>query len=162
MTDRTRIVTWDDPMIPAQRATEMRGIDFLRTIIAGDIPAPPIAHLLGMRLVEVEEGRAVFTIEPGEYLYNPIGTVHGGVACTLLDSALGCAVQSTLDAGVGYTTVELHTNMLRPVTVETGLLRAEAEVIHVGRRLATAQGKLVDAQGKIYAHATTTCMILAP
>src|SRR5690606_13789555 len=105
MTDRTRIVTWDDPMIPARRATEMRGIDFLRTIIAGDIPAPPIAHLLGMRLVEVEEGRAVFTVEPGEHLYNPIGTVHGGVACTLLDSALGCAVQSTLDAGVGYTTI---------------------------------------------------------
>jgi uncharacterized protein (TIGR00369 family) len=109
--------------------------------------------------VEVEEGRVVFEVEPAEYHYNPIGAVHGGLACTLADSAMGCAVHSTLPAGVGYTTVEIKTNLLRPISVRTGTLRCEGTTIHVGGRIATAEARLTDAAGKLYAHATTTCMI---
>jgi uncharacterized protein (TIGR00369 family) len=110
-------------------------------------------------LAELEEGRAVFTVEPAEYHYNPIGVVHGGLAATLLDSAMGCAVHSTLPAGAGYTTLEVKVNFVRPLTAETGEVRCEAEVIHVGGRTATAEGKVLDASGKLYAHATTTCII---
>jgi uncharacterized protein (TIGR00369 family) len=101
----------------------------------------------------------VFEFEPAEFHYNPIGVVHGAMAGMLLDSTMGCSVQSTLPAGVGYTTLEFKVNMVRPVTLKTGLMRAEGRVIHVGTRVATAEGKLIDAAGKIYAHATTTCLI---
>ena len=107
----------------------------------------------------MREGRAVFECTPSEYHYNPIGVVHGGLAATLLDSALGCAVHSTLAAGAGYSTVELHVNLVRPITMQTGRMRCEAEIVHVGRSMATAQGRLTDAAGKLYAHGTTTCMI---
>jgi len=160
--NRTRTITWDDPLITAGKAQTMRGLDFLQAMINGEIPAPPIAHLLGMALVEVAHGRAVFTTTTAEFIYNPIGVVHGGIAMTMLDSATGCAVQTTLDAGVGYTTVDGHTNLIRPITVETPMLRAEAEVIHVGRRVATAQARLVDVNGKLYAHCISTCAILTP
>jgi uncharacterized protein (TIGR00369 family) len=108
----------------------------------------------------VEPGRAVFAIEPMEYHYNPIGSVHGGVACTLLDSAMGCAVHTTLPAGVGYTTAELKVNLVRAITSATGLLEAEGKVIHRGNRLATAEGFLRDMDGRLYAHGTSTCVIL--
>jgi len=160
--DRTRTVTWQDPMISAEQARTMRGLDFLQAMINGEIPRPPLAYLLGMTLIEVAHGRAVFTITPAEYLYNPIGLVHGGIAMTLLDSATGCAVQTTLDAGVGYSTVTGSTNLIRPITKDTGLLRAEAEIINVGRRIATAEGRIVDAAGKLYAHGVSTCAILTP
>ncbi len=160
--NRTRTITWDDPLVTAGKAQTMRGLDFLQAMIDGEIPAPPIAHLLGMSLIEVAHGRAVFTIAPAEYLYNPIGVVHGGIAMTILDSATGCAVQTTLEAGVAYTTVDGHTNLIRPVTKDTSLLRAEAEVIHVGRRVATAQARLIDEAGKLYAHCISTCAILTP
>ena len=159
---RTRTVTWEDPLIGAAAAPTMAGIDFLRAMAAGEVPPPPIAVLLGMDIAEVEEGRIVFTVEPSEYHYNPIGTVHGGVASTLLDSAMGCAVQSMLPAGTGYTTVELRVNFVRALTTATGLVRCEAEVIHVGGRIATAQARLVDRDGTLYCHATTTCMIFRP
>lgn len=126
----------------------------------GDIPPPPIAALMGFGIAEVSEGRVVFTCTPAEYHYNPIGSVHGGLAATLLDSALGCVVQSMLPAGVAYTTAELHINYVRAITTQTGPMRCEAEIIHSGRRLATAQGRLIDAQGKLYAHGTTTCLVL--
>ena len=159
---RTHIITWDDPMIGANAARTLPGLDYLLALMRGDYPAPPISVLMGMRLIEVENGRAVFAVTPAEYLYNPIGTVHGGFACTLLDSALGCAVHSTLAAGTGYMTIELHTHFIRPITKETGEMRAIGEIIHSGRRLATAQARLIDAEGKLYAHGTTSCMIFTP
>jgi uncharacterized protein (TIGR00369 family) len=117
---------------------------------------------MNFRIAELSEGHAVFVVEPAEYHYNPIGVVHGGVAATLLDSAMGCAVHSTLPAGVGYTTLEIKVNYIRAMSSETGLVRCEANVIHVGDRTATAEGKIVDEKGKLYAHGTTTCIIFRP
>ena len=139
----------------------MSGIEFLRAIRDGRLPSPPIAELLGFKLVEVEPGHAVFEVTPGEQHYNPIGVVHGGLAMTLLDSAMGCCVQTHMPAGGGYTTLEAKTNLTRSITSNTGKLRAIGKVVHVGRRMATAEGRLVDADGKLYAHATTTCMVLS-
>ena len=159
---RTLTVTWDDPMITASTGRGQSGLAFLQRMMQGEIPPPPIAMLIGFRLSEVSEGKAVFTCTPGEQHYNPIGVVHEGLASILLDSAMGCAVQSMMPEGVGYTTAELHVNLVRAITSTTGLIRAEAEVIHSGRRMATAQGRIVDAQGKLYAHGTTTCLVLGP
>ena len=159
---RTRIYTWGDPLPVAAAGRSMGGLALLRAIIAGDLPAPPIAVTLGFRMAEADEGRVVFTGLPAEYQYNPIGVVHGGVAATLLDSAMGCAVHSVLPAGVAYTTLEIKVNYLRAITLQTGELRAEGKVIHAGARTATAEGRLTDAAGKLYAHGTTTCLILRP
>ncbi len=157
--DRTRTVGWEDPAPGAEAAREMAGLDYLRAMLRGELPEPPIARLIGFGFVEVEEGRVVFECEPAEYHYNPIGSVHGGLACTLFDSAMGCAIQTELPAGVGYTTVELKVNFLRPITTQTGRLLCEGNTIHVGGRIATAEARLTDASGKLYGHATTTCMI---
>ncbi len=157
---RTRTVTWEDPHIGAQAGAGMAGLEYLRVMIAGQLPAPPLARTVGFSLVEVEEGRAVFEIEPMEFHYNPSGAVHGGVACTLLDSAMGCAVHSTLPAGVGYTTVELKVNLVKAITARTGLMRAEGRIIHRGNRVATAEGFLRGPDDRLYAHGTTTCIIL--
>jgi uncharacterized protein (TIGR00369 family) len=127
-----------------------------------DVPPPPIAVLLDMSLIEVQPGRAVFELEPAEFHYNPIGMVHGGVLTTLLDSAMGCAVHAMLPAGTGYTTLELKTNFLRRVTTETGRLRCEGTVIHLGRTIATAEGRVMDQSGRLVAHATTTCLVVGP
>ncbi len=161
-TTRTRTISWEDPLPGARAGREMSGIDYLRAIASGKYPAAPIAVLLGMGVAEIEEGRVVFAVEPAEYHYNPIGVVHGGLAATLLDSAMACAVHSLLPAGVGYTTLEIKVNLVRALTVDTGEVRAEGKVIHVGNRIATAEGKVVDRSGKLYAHATTTCIILRP
>jgi uncharacterized protein (TIGR00369 family) len=141
-------------------AVESSGLETIRAIFAGRLPPPPIAELMGFRGVEVELGRAVFEFEPGPQHYNPIGSVHGGVAMTLLDSAMGCAIHSMLDAGVRYTTLEVKTNFVRAMTVDTGLVRCEGTVLHSGSRVATAEGKLLDGEGKLLAHGTTTCLIL--
>jgi uncharacterized protein (TIGR00369 family) len=138
----------------------LKGIDLLRAIRDGRLPPAPMAALLGFRLVEVEPGHAVFEIVPGTRHYNPLGTVHGGLAMTLLDSAMGCAVHTQLAAGAGYTTLEAKTNLVRAITAETGKLRAIGKTVHVGSRIATAEGRLEDASGKLYAHATTTCIVL--
>ena len=156
---RTRVVTWEDPRGLAAAARGLPGLEFLRKVASGELPRPPISALMNFGLAELSEGRAVFTVEPAEYHYNPIGVVHGGLAATLLDSAMGCAVHSTLPAGAGYTTLEVKVNFVRPLTAETGAVRCEAEVIHVGGRTATAQGRVLDAAGRLYAHATTTCII---
>ncbi len=158
-TEKTRTVAWQDPLPGAKAAGELSGLEYLRAIACGELSAAPIADLMGFRLSEVEEGRAVFECVPAEYHYNPIGSVHGGLACTLFDSAMGCAVHTTLPAGVGYTTVELKVNLLRPITVRTGRLLCEGETSHVGSRIATAEARLTDEDGKLYSHATTTCMI---
>jgi uncharacterized protein (TIGR00369 family) len=138
---------------------EIGGLAFLKGMIDGTQPSAPMSQLLGFHLIEVEEGRAVFEGLPEYRHYNPIGTVHGGFAATLLDSALGCAVFSTLAKGEAWTTLELKFNLVRPLTKDTGPVRAEGRVIHRGRTVATSEGDLKDAAGKLYAHATTTCMI---
>jgi uncharacterized protein (TIGR00369 family) len=159
---RTRVITWEDPTETVQTGKTISGIAFLRAMQSGELPPPPFAALLGIWITEVSEGRVVFATEPSEYHYNPLGTVHGGVIATLLDSALGCAVQSMLPAGTSYTTLELKVNYLRPITEKTGTIYAEGKIIHLGGRIATAEARLTDAKGKLYAHATTTCIILRP
>ncbi len=130
-------------------------------VASGELPAPPIAELLGMTIALVEPGRVVFALEPAEWMYNPIGSVHGGVAATILDSAQGCAVHTTLAAGVGYTTSDLHVRYVRAMSAEMGRVLADSRVVHSGRKLATAEGKLyVEESGQLLAHATTSCLIL--
>ena len=146
-------------VVPAETLKSYDGIGFLKAMIEGAIPQPPMCELLGFRLVEVENGSAAFEGTPGVQHYNPFGVVHGGLAATMLDSALGCAVHSTLPAGDGFTTLELKVNLVRAIGKDTGPLRAEARILHRGRTVATAEADLKDAEGKLYAHATTTCMI---
>jgi uncharacterized protein (TIGR00369 family) len=157
---RSLSITWDDPMPLAEAGRSMPGIEFLRAMRDGRLPHPPICALLNYKLVEVEPGYAVFEITAGEQHYNPIGVVHGGIAMTLLDSAMGCAVQTQMPAGGGYTTLEAKTNLVRPITSATGKLRAIGKVVHLGKRVATAEARLEDQAGKLYAHATTTCIVL--
>ena len=159
MTERTRTVSWEDPEPGAEAAREMSGLEYLRAMLREELPGPPIARLVGFGFVEAEEGRVVFECDPAEYHYNPIGSVHGGLACTLFDSAMGCAVHTELPAGVGYTTVELKVNLLRPIATATGRLLCEGNTIHVGSRISTAEARLTSGSGKLYGHATTTCMI---
>jgi uncharacterized protein (TIGR00369 family) len=157
---RSLSVAWEDPVALAQAGRSMAGIEFLRAIRDGRLPHPPICALLGYRLTEVESGHAVFEIAPAEQHYNPIGVVHGGIAMTLLDSAMGCAVQTRMPAGGGYTTLEAKTNLVRAVTADSGALRAVGKVVHVGKRVATAEARLEDREGRLYAHATSTCIVL--
>jgi uncharacterized protein (TIGR00369 family) len=162
MTDKERTITisWEDPRPLAEAGRGMSGAEFLEKIVTGELPGPPLAMLLNFNIVEVGEGHATFAVEPAECHYNPIGVVHGGLAATLLDSAMGCAVHSMLPAGTGYTTLELKVNFIRAMTAKTGRVRAEAKLIHLGARTATAEGRLIDESGKLYAHGTTTCLIL--
>jgi len=159
--ERALAVRWEDPVALATAGRTMSGIDFLRAMRDGRLPMPPIARVLGFNLVEVEPGHAVFECTPGEQHYNPIGVVHGGLAMTLLDSAMGCSIHTRMPAGGGYTTLEAKTNLVRAITSETGRLRAIGKLVHLGNRVATAEGRLEDATGKLYAHATTTCIVLA-
>lgn len=158
--DRSLTVTWSDPFAAFEEGKKLAPIEHLRAIRDGRIPAPPIARLLGMRLVKVEPGEAVFELTPAEHHYNPIGVVHGGVAFTLLDSAMGCTVQTLLPPGKGYTTLEIKANLVRAITLKTGAIRATAKIVHMGKQTATAEGRIEDAEGKLYAHGTTTCLIL--
>ena len=154
-------ITWRDPYAALELARDMSGLDYTRALIDGEVPPPPMAELMGFTLVEVDEGYALFRGEPGEQHLNPIGSVHGGFAATLLDSALGCAVQTTLPAGVGYSTLELSVNLVRGITPATGPVLAEGRVVHAGRRTATAEARLTaEDGGALLAHAKTTCLIL--
>ena len=159
---RRREVSWDDPMIGAALALDLSGLDFLRAIAEGRIPEPPIVALLGMGIVDVQPGRVTFSLEVGEHLYNPIGSVHGGVFCTLLDSAMGCAVHSTLDRGHAYTTLELKVNLVKALTLDTPSVVATGQVISAGRRVLTASGQITGPDGTLYAHGTTTCLAVEP
>jgi uncharacterized protein (TIGR00369 family) len=150
-----------DPRAVAEAGLKLAGMDYIQAIFRGELPPPPISELMGFRGVEAEPGRAVFEMTPGPQHYNPIGSVHGGIALTLLDSAMGCAVHTLLEQGVGYTTLEVKTNFVRPITAETGLIRCEGSVLHRGSRVATAEGKLTDAAGRLLAHGTTTCLVFA-
>jgi len=146
-------------VVPHEVLLSYDGLGFLKALIAGELPAPPIAQTLGFTLAEAEPGRAVFRGTPEFRHYNPIGTVHAGFAATLLDSAVACAVHTTLAKGEGYTTLEFKLNLVRPLTEETGPISAEGRLVHRGRTVATAEGYLKDGAGKLYAHATTTCAI---
>lgn len=159
---RVRTFRWRDPAGLLESARTMSGLALLRAAVSGSVDPPPIANLLDLRLVSVEPSSAVFEFEPAEYMYSPLGTVHGGIITVLLDSAMGCAFHTTLPAGVSYTTLEIKVNFVRPVTHELGTMRAEARVVHAGDRIATAESQLVDREKKLYAHATSTLITVRP
>ena len=158
--ERSLSVSWEDPAELGGQARTMAGLAFLEAIRDAELPPAPIQRLLGFDLVEVEESRVVFAAEPCEQHYNPIGVVHGGFAATLLDSAMGASVHSTLPQGQGYTTLETKFNLVRPITTDTGPIAAEGRVVHRGRQVATAEGHLRDGAGKLLAHGTSTCLIV--
>jgi uncharacterized protein (TIGR00369 family) len=157
--ERSRTFTWSDPAINADHVGRRSGLEMLRAMIAGELPPPPIMRLLGMDRLEADEGRVVVWMVAQEFHYNPLGTVHGGVLSTLLDTAAGCAVHSVLPAGVGYTSLDLNTKFLRPATVASGMLRCEGSVLSRGRRTALAEARLTDERGALVAHATSTCLL---
>ncbi|MBA2384348.1 MAG: PaaI family thioesterase [Actinobacteria bacterium] len=159
MSARTRTITWHDPAEAAALAHGLTGLDFLHRTASGQIPPPPVAELVGFRPTYVMPGRVVFAYEAREEHYNPLGSVHGGILTTVLDTVMGCAVQSLLEAGVSYATIELKMSFVRPVTLATGALRAEGSIVHAGSRVATAEARLVDAEGKLFAHATSTFLV---
>lgn len=161
MGQRSRTYTWEDPSAASESASGMSGLEFMTAVFEGRIPPPPIAATMDITGAEVVAGRVVFVAEPGEFLYNPIGTVHGGFALTILDSAMSCAVHTTLARGEHYTTLGINVSFVRPITLETGRVRCEGMVVHRGGRVATAEGKLsAESTGKLLAHATTTCLVM--
>ena len=157
--DRSRTVTWEDPLVGASLARTMSGLDYIRALIDGSIPPPPIATLMRMRPTAAEVGTVTFTCDPDESHYNPIGTVHGGLVCTLLDSVLGCAVQTTLPHVQPYTSLEIKVSYLRPVMADTGQLTAVGIVSKPGSRAAFAEGTVHDSNGKLIATATSTLLV---
>jgi uncharacterized protein (TIGR00369 family) len=162
VSERVRAYAWEDPVRTAAHAGELAGIEALRRMAAGELPPPPFANTLGFDgLVEVSDGEATFAVRPAEFHYNATGVVHGGLALALLDSAMGCAVHSTLPAGVTYTTLEVKANFVRPLTAATGLVRCHGTVVHRGRNVATAEGRVADAEGKLYAHGTSTLLVIS-
>jgi uncharacterized protein (TIGR00369 family) len=156
---RTRTYSWTDPTLNAAEIGRRSGLDMLRSMGRGELPPPPIMHTLGMDGIEADEGRVAFTMRAQEFHYNPLGTVHGGVLSTLLDTSTGCAVHSTLPAGWGYTSLDLTTKFLRPVTVASGLLRCEGIVISRGRTTALAEARIFDEAGRLVAYASSTCLL---
>ena len=156
---RSRTFEWDEATAFWHRAQGKSGLELLRMAIAGELPPPPMARLMDIRLSQIEKGKAIFTGTPQEFHYNPLGTVHGGYGATLLDSAMGCAVHSTLEAGDIYTTLEFKINFMRALTHDTGEVKGIGTVINATRTTAVAEGRIEDASGKLYAFATTTCVI---
>lgn len=158
---RSRTITWHDPVESAAYAQGLTGLEFLHRQTSGLIPAPPAAELLGLRGTYVMPGRVTFEYEPREEHYSSLGAVHGGIVTTVLDTAMCAALQSVLDAGVGLATVELRTSFVRPVTLSTDVFRVEGTVVHSGSRLATAEARLVDRSGTLYANASSSALVLA-
>jgi len=159
---RERLVTWEDPLASVARAAGLSGLDALTALLEGKIPPAPIAALMNIRLVEVSPGHVVFEGDPGEEHYNPIGIVHGGFAMTILDSALGCAIHTTLPAGAMYATTDMHARLLRPIKLDTGTVRCEATVVSSSRTLATSEARLTDRNGTLLATGTTACAVRLP
>jgi len=158
---RTRTYSWADPAELARAGAGLSGLELISRFASGELPPPPIISMLEGSIVEVEEGRVVFTLTPAEWMFNPIGSVHGGIAATILDSCMGCAVHTVLPAGAAYTTGDLHIRYLRAMTTDTGPVLAEGKVVHAGRRQATADARLyVQSTGKLIATGTTACVIL--
>jgi uncharacterized protein (TIGR00369 family) len=146
----------------AETRQSLSGVEFFRKLLRGEVPPPPMLELMNIRLLEVEEGRVVFGAQAEPQFYNGMGVAHGGFAATLLDTALGCAINTKMPAGRRFTTLELKVNLTRPLTQEVGPLRCEATVVHVGGRIATSEGRITDCSGKLYAHGTTTCIVVEP
>jgi uncharacterized protein (TIGR00369 family) len=159
MNEQSAIAVQSGRTLPPEALMTMSGLDFIRAIMAGAHPPPSMALLVGFNIVEAEEGRVVFSGAPTESHLNPMGVVHGGYAATLLDSCMTCAVQSALKPGLAATTLDLVVHFTRAATPQSGELRAEGKTVHVGRQFATAEGRLTDPQGRIIAHATTSCLI---
>jgi len=157
---RKRTFTWEDPKIGAEKAKTLTGIDYLKAMKEGLLPPPPVIEMMDFSLEEIRTGNVTFSFIPKEFHYNPIGTVHGGVISTLLDSAMGCTLHSILDQGTGYTTLELKINFMKAVTTSTEKLIASGKIIHSGKSTALVEAHLKDENGAIYAHAVSTCMIL--
>jgi uncharacterized protein (TIGR00369 family) len=143
----------------AQARYALSGLEYMQRLMSGELPPSGMGQLMNFQLVEVSEGHAVFRVEPDERHYNGLGIAHGGLAATLLDSATGCAINTMMPAGRVFTTLEMKINYVRPMRRETGAVRCEAKVIHVGGRVATAEGRIIDEGGKLYAHGTATCML---
>ena len=156
--------TVDEELAPERTEARriMSGLEYMRKIMTGELPPSGMVQLLNLKLVEVSEGHASFTVQPDERHYNGLGIAHGGLAATLLDSALGCAINAMMPAGKIFTTMEMKINYVRPITRERGELRCEASMIHAGGRVATAEGRIMDEGGKLYAHGTATCMLFRP
>ena len=154
--ERTRTIAWEDPKISARNANAVSGLDYLKAIMDGNIAPPPIARLVGYKIIDAQTGSAVFEIEPGEYLYNPFSTVHGGILSTLLDTTMTAAVLSFLPIGKSCSTQEMKVNFVRPVTEKSGMIRCRAEMIHSGKRIATASGMIFDAKDRLVAHGIGT------
>jgi uncharacterized protein (TIGR00369 family) len=159
---RERTYQWDDPAETAAAAAGLDGTAFLQAIFEGKLPAPPLVRTLDFAPVSVQPGVVVFEFTPAEFHYNPIGSVHGGVLAALCDSACGCAVHSTLPAGTAYTSLDLSIKFLRPVTSAVGRMTCEGTVTHAGSRSALAQARLTDSAGRLFAFATSSCMIFRP
>ncbi len=158
--ERTRQFSWEDPTIGATKALEMSGLEYIQAMQNGSIPGPPVMHTVGFRIKSVEPGKAVFAFTPSEFHYNPIGTVHGGIISTILDSALGCAVHSLLPVGKAYTTLELKVNFLKAIVKGDDEFLAVGRVIHSGSKTALVEAQLVDKNNKVYAHSVSTCLIM--
>ncbi len=159
MTERERTITWQDPAPATAAGLAMPGIDYMQAILKGELPASPIAQTLQFELVEVAPGRAVFTCTPDESVYNPIGVVHGGLVCTLLDSAAGCALHTTLPQGKGYTSVEIKVSYLKAVRSTSGLLTATGTVVKSGSRVGFTEATVTDGSGALVATATSTLLV---
>jgi uncharacterized protein (TIGR00369 family) len=156
---RTRTITWHDPAEAAALSEGLSGLEILHRITSGLIPGPPAAELVGFAPTYITPGRVVFGYEPREEHYNTLGAVHGGILTTVLDTVMGCAVSSRLDAGLAPVTIELKTSFVRPVTLASGILRAEGGIVHPGSRVATAEAKLEGEDGTLYAHASSSWLI---
>jgi uncharacterized protein (TIGR00369 family) len=156
---RTRTFSWADPMPIAARVGRMSGLDMLQAMSDGQLPPPPIMATVGIERLEAQDGRVDLWLPVREFHYNPLGTVHGGILATVLDTGTGCAVHSVLPAGVGYTSLDLHTRFLRPATVDSGVLHCVGTVLSRTRRSAVAEARIEDATGRLIAHATSSCLI---
>jgi uncharacterized protein (TIGR00369 family) len=158
-TSRNRTITWQDPGPGTLEGLSMPGIDYMHAVMKGELPAPPIAATMQFELVEAEIGRAVFTCTPDESVYNPIGAVHGGLVCTLLDSAAGCALHTTLPQGKGYTSVEIKVSYLKAVRASSGLLTATGTVVKAGSRVGFTEATVTDGSGALVATASSTLLV---
>jgi len=159
--ERAETFHWTDPRVGLAHLPRMSGLDFLSGMRDGTIPRPPMAALMNLALVAVESGRVEFECRPAEAHYNPLGVVHGGLACTLLDTVVGCAAHSTLAAGFGYTSIDLSVSYLRPITLNHGVLRAEGSVVKQGQRVIFAEGRVLGPAGELLATATSSLLVIA-
>jgi uncharacterized protein (TIGR00369 family) len=156
---RSRTFTWTDPSVHAGEVGRRSGLELMRAMRDGELPPPPVMQMLGMAGLDAEEGQVTFYLDPQEFHYNPLGSVHGGVIATVLDSATGCSVHTALPAGMGYTSLDLTVKFLRAVTIESGRLTVAGQVLQKGRRTALAEARMTDARGRLVAHATSSCLL---